>query len=101
MFPKQLIFLFILILVGFTMINSEKFKDDNYIHGTVVEISDDHTEETSMQRIQKIKIRIDEKGYDNKIISVNHVISPEYTNPIVLKLNSRRSLFYEYSGHRG
>lgn len=61
-------------------------KDDNYLHGTVIEITDNQYNENSMQQIQEVSVRLDDDGgYKNKIISITNIANLEYVYNVIVK----------------
>lgn len=86
MLPKLSLFLLFIILLGYCIMNlSFHVKDNNYLHGTVIEITENELDEINMEQIQTVNIRIDEKDYNDKMITIRHVANLTYANHIVVK----------------
>ncbi len=83
-----LMLLLSLVLIGYYTLSSDnEKKNNNFIHGTVLEVVKDTTDNTNMQRTQTVRIRVDEKSYNNKIITMVHTANIASVHHIILKKN--------------
>lgn len=76
-------------LIFIILCNNTVYASEYFIHGTVLEITEDETDEINMIRTQTVNVRIDEDGYSNQIIPIKNLANIATIYHIIVKANDR------------